>query len=98
MNRVSPDRISGLDDTVLKIAVVSNMNVIQNDGVLNDAVITYINLLEQYGVFYRTVDDTTAGDKAVVCHCFAVVLCRRKVLHLCLNAGLLAEEIVPNLL
>ena len=61
MNRVRPDRISGLDDTVLKIAVVSNMNVIQNDGVLNDAVITYINLLKQYGVFYRTVDDTTAA-------------------------------------
>ena len=74
---IGPYRSPALYDTILNMCVISNVDIIQNDGIFNIAVITDICLLEDYGVFYLAIYDTATGNQAVLNACSRIVLGRR---------------------
>ena len=47
------------------MAVVTDMYIIKNDGISDNSIIAYINLLEKKGIVNLSVNDTSACYKAV---------------------------------
>src|SRR5699024_7679205 len=54
-------------------------------------------LFKDDGVFYRTVNDTSASDNAVLHDRTRIVFCRRLVAHLGLYTRKLSEKVIPHL-
>ena len=93
---IGTDGVPALHNTVLDICVIPEVYIIQNNGIADDAVISHKCLLKQYGVFHRSVDDTTAGDQAVFYMRSRIVLGRRKIIDLRIHIGILLEEVIPH--
>ena len=61
--------IIALHDTILNVCIISNIDIIQNDGILDIAVVADVSFLKDHRIFYLTVHDTSAGDQAVFDAC-----------------------------
>ena len=60
----------------------------------NHTIITHIDFLKQDRIFYLTVNDTSAGYKAVLNLASRIVFCRRKIIYLGVDLRVFLEEIV----
>lgn len=94
---VSTDGIAALYDAVLNDSVVTDINIVQDDGILDHAVVSYICFLEQNRVLYGSVDDGSAGDETVLNQGARIVFCRRKIIHLGVYVRIFLEEVVAVL-
>ena len=82
MHRIRTDRVPGLDDTILKVAIVSDMDVVQYNGILDHAIVSDICLFKYNGIFNHTVYDTSAAHQRVLNLGPDVILCRRQIVNL----------------
>ena len=94
--RVSPYGAVTFDDTVLDVRIVTDVNIVKNNRVLNNTVIADVGFFEYYGILYNAVNYGTAGNKAVTNLCAHVVFSRGKVVYLRVNVGILLKEVVPD--
>ena len=62
---VRPDRVTALDDTVLNVRIVSEIHIIEDDGIFDHTVISDKDFLEDHRILNRAVDDAPAPHKAV---------------------------------
>lgn len=60
-------------DTILNISIVTDINIIQDNGILNGTITSNKYFLKDDGVLYRTIDDTSAGDQAILDLCTYIV-------------------------
>ena len=58
MVRICTDRITALYDTVLDVCVVSKIDIVQNNRILDHAVFSDENLLKQNRILHITIDNT----------------------------------------
>ena len=79
------------------MCVVADIYVIQDNRILDVAVIADKGFFENNGILHRSVDDAAAGNQAVGYLYADVVLRGRKVVHLGIDIRILTEEIVPDL-
>ena len=90
-------RIPALNDTVLNVGIISDIYVVENDGILNHAVLSNEYFLKQNGILHLAVDDTTAGNQAIVHFGANIVLRRRQIIHLGINLRLILEKVLAHL-
>ena len=79
------------------MCVIPDIHIIQNDGVFDIAVVSNIGLSEQNGILYHTIDDGSAGNKAVLYTGTYIILGRRQVLCLGIDIRVLLKEVIPDL-
>ena len=77
--------------------VISNVNVIEDNGIFDHTIIANITLLEDHGVLYHTVDNTSAGYQAVTHLRTGVVFCGRQIIHLGIYIRILLEEVISHI-
>ena len=63
---IGTDRISGFHDTVLNVGIITQVNIIENDGILDHAIVSYIDVFEQYRILHAAVNNTAAGNQTVM--------------------------------
>ena len=97
MVRIGPYRPPALHDTILNMCIISNIDIIQNDGILDIAVVADVSFLKDHRIFYLTVHNTSAGDQAVPDACSHIILGRRQIINPGINIRILLEEIIPDL-
>jgi len=59
------------------VRVIADVYVIQNNGILDVTVVSDKGFLEDYGILYRAVDNTAAGNQAVLNLRSNIILRRR---------------------
>ena len=84
-------------DTILNISIVTDINIIQDNGILNGTITSNKYFLKDDGVLYSTIDDTSAGDQAILDLCTYILFCRRKIIYLGVDIRILTEEIVSDI-
>ena len=94
---IGPYCSPALYDTILNMRVIPDIDIIQNDGILDIAVVTNVGLLEDYRIFYLAVHDTAAGNQAVFDLRAHVIFGRGQVVHLGIDIRILLKEVIPDL-
>ena len=77
--------------------VISNIHIIEDNGILDHTIIADIALLKDHGILYHTVDDTSTGYQAVTHLGTGIIFCGRQVIHLGIYVRILLEEIVSHI-
>ena len=90
---VRPDRSSALYNAVLDVCVITDIYIIQNDGVFYVTIASNIGFFEDHGIFNRAVHNTAAGYQAVFDLRAHVIFGRRQIVHLGVNIRVLLKEI-----
>ena len=83
-------------DTVLDRCVVTDVHVIQNDGIPDGTVVADVAGLKHHGILHYSVYDAAAGYQAVMDRGSRIELCGRQIVHLGVDIGQFPEEIVPH--
>ena len=94
---VGLDGAVALHDTVLNMCIVPYIHIIEDNGILDVAVVADEGSLEDHGVLNGSVNDTSAGNKAVLNVYPHVILSRRKIYNLGVDSGILSEEVLSYL-
>ena len=80
------------NNAVLNMSIISQIYIVQNHRVLDHTVISYKYVFKKDGILHRTINNTSAGNQAVLHLCSRIVFCRRQIINLCLNCRFLFEE------
>ena len=79
------------------MCVISNVYIIEDNGILDHAVVTNIALFKDDGILYYTVDDTSTGYQTVAYLGTGIVFCGGQIIHLGIYIRILFEEIISDI-
>ena len=82
MVRIGSYRAVALYDTVLNVGVITDVNIIKNDRILDRTVVADVCLLEYYGVLDHAVYDTSRRNERITNLRTVVVFSRRQIVNL----------------
>ena len=77
--------------------VISNIYVIEDNGILDHTIIANIALFENDGILYHTIHDTSAGYQAVAHLGTGIVFCGRQIVYLGIYIRILFEEVISHI-
>ena len=77
--------------------VISNIYVIEDNGILDHTIIANIALFENDGILYHTIHDTSAGYQAVAHLGTGIVFCGGQIVYLGIYIRILLEEVISHI-
>ena len=94
---IGPNGISALHDAVFDAGVVTQIYIIENNGISDHAVISNEYFLKQYRILHRAIDDTAAGNQTVLHISSCIIFCRRKILNLGINIRVIVQKMLSHI-
>ena len=91
------DRIAAFHDTILQPHVISQINVVKNHRIPDHTVVADIDILEQYRILDRTINNASTRNKTILYDRSRIIFCRWQIVDLCLDRRFLSEKVIPDL-